>query len=150
MKNPSRDLSKVIRYAITIVIGRSTAYQTYNSILPCCEYRLLCRFAYGCYRILRNNCPSFRPLPICVLISGLWVLISRVGRRSHFRTLRCCLMFRRSQLCNIHNSQINLCCWAGKISPINVWRVTSQTPHSNEGINISRRFILHNGPGGQF
>src|SRR5271167_505720 len=87
---------------------------------------------------------------ICDLISGLWILISRLGRGSHFRTLRCSLMFRRSELCDVHDSKINLCCGAGKISAINVWRVTSQISHPNESINVTRCFILHNSLGGHF
>src|SRR5437762_2569889 len=86
----------------------------------------------------------FPSLDICELISVIWILISRVSSGSHFRTLRCSVMFRHSQLCNVHDGEIDLCCWPGKIYAINVWRVTSQTPHPNQSIIVTRCFILHN------
>ena len=94
--------------------------------------------------------PWSPPLDNSDLISGLWILTSWVGRGCHFRTLCCSLMFRLSELCNVHVGQINLRCGTEKISAINVWRITSQTPHPNQSINVTRCFILHNGLDGQF
>jgi hypothetical protein len=94
--------------------------------------------------------PWFSPLHNCDLIVGLWILTSWVGRGCHFCTLRCSLMFRFSELCDVHVSQINLRCRTEKISAINVWRITSQTPYPNQSINVTRCFILDNGLDGQF
>src|SRR5271168_3173918 len=61
MKNPSRDLSRVIHTAISIVIGNLTLHSTLSSVIYSCQHRVFRCVANEHNHFLGDNCPGNTP-----------------------------------------------------------------------------------------
>ena|SRR5579859_234254 len=132
MKNPSRDLSRVIHSAQPLVIcSLRFDYVSYSSILSSCKCRILCSPPNEHHRLLRDNSP--RTLSISSLLTpGLRFNAIWLSRWNRLCYLRSSIMFRSTQCHYIHHITINLRSWTRTITTRYVWRITSQTNDSDQ------------------